>query len=548
MSLRTKLVSFICLIVVSIIATLSWYFVNQQRASLSQSLLNTGTILVRNLAHNSRYSLIAEDRPTLQRLVDGALEIDEVVYVVMVGPERAPVLSRSKGTLVRGAIGRSPDKPLFPDPASAAALFEAPSGEPVLSSFTAVGGETIHDFALPLRRLARQERFGADLSARLPEAPQEAESAGTSAGKVLGVVRIGLTDATMQRSLRSIVWEVTLIAVLSIAVGIAATMLLTNRIIRPIRSLATMAHRVSEGDLSASVEPTTRDEVGELADVFNLMSRSLKDRETAITSAYRQLEQLTQTLEQRVRERTQELQCANEKLQELDRLKSAFVSIVSHELRTPMTSVNGYVNNMLTGLTGPLSEKQTHYLRRMQHNVERLIRLINDLLDLSRIEAGRIELHLATLSLTDVVAEAVEGLQSMAYDKSVTLVVQAGQEPSAVRGDRDKLHQVLTNLVHNAIKFTPAGGTVLVETKRSDDCWLVSVVDTGCGVASEELDRIFERFYRCESTGPGVRGAGLGLAITKSFVELHGGRIWAESTPGHGSRFSFTLPLPSPAT
>jgi signal transduction histidine kinase len=271
------------------------------------------------------------------------------------------------------------------------------------------------------------------------------------------------------------------------------------------------------------------------------------------TDAYRMIETLNVGLEQKVQERTtsleevnRELGAANTQLRELNHLKSAFVSIVSHELRTPMTSIKGYVENMLEGLTGELSEKQRYYLTRVKHNTERLTRMIGDLLDLSRIEAGRVELKIAPLVLEDLVAEVVEGFQTIAREKAVTVHASSQNSLPKIDGDRDKLHQVLTNLIQNAVKFTPKGGKVWVETRLDDDGFVeCCVADTGCGIPLDELDKVFEKFYRGESVPADARGAGLGLAITKTLVELHRGRIWVESTPGEGSRFFYTLPVES---
>ena len=259
---------------------------------------------------------------------------------------------------------------------------------------------------------------------------------------------------------------------------------------------------------------------------------------------YEEVQQLAETLEERVAARTQELRSANERLQELDRLKSSFVSIVSHELRTPMTSIKGLVENMLDGLTGILNDRQTFYLGRVQHNIERLTRMINDLLDLSRIEAGRMDLHQSAVNIGSLAREVVEMLQPLAEERSLILETNISTAIGFIQGDRDKLIQIFTNLINNALKFTESPGTVTVEVKQRDDGLIQTcITDTGCGIPLEEQQIIFERFYRGQSSEMKNRGAGLGLAITRSLVELHGGSIWVESRPGEGSRFCFILPV-----
>ncbi|MBW8065605.1 MAG: GAF domain-containing sensor histidine kinase [Nitrospira sp.] len=260
-------------------------------------------------------------------------------------------------------------------------------------------------------------------------------------------------------------------------------------------------------------------------------------------AAYREIEELNVGLEAKVHERTAALERSNARLKELDRQKSAFVSIVSHELRTPMMSLKGYVENMLDGLAGRVTEKQRCYLDRAKHNVERLTRMINQLLDLSRIEAGRIELQTGPVSIPELVAEVQESQLALAHEKLISVDAQHPNSLPVLMGDRDKLHQILTNLLHNAIKFTPKGGKIRIESTVLSDGYLqLCVADTGCGVPVYEIDRVFERFYRSDSAPRDARGSGLGLAITKTMVELHGGRIWVESTPGQGSQFFVTLP------
>jgi PAS domain S-box-containing protein len=232
------------------------------------------------------------------------------------------------------------------------------------------------------------------------------------------------------------------------------------------------------------------------------------------------------------------------RLKDLDKMKSDFVSNVSHELRTPLTSIKGSVDNMLDGLTGSLNEKQIRYLARIKSNTDRLSRLINDLLDLSKIEAGRIDLRPATLPLTILAAEITEHLKPMAAEKLIRIEVSSSDPSVTVWADRDKVTQVLMNLIGNAIKFTPEAGKVTVAIEKNGSDWVqISVGDTGPGIFPGETRKIFAKFYQIENLDKQrPKGTGLGLAISKALVEMHGGKIWVESELGSGSTFSFTLP------
>jgi len=266
------------------------------------------------------------------------------------------------------------------------------------------------------------------------------------------------------------------------------------------------------------------------------------------------LQEFRATLERRVEERTRELASLNEKLevsnvrlQELDRLKSDFVSDASHELRAPLTSISGYVDHLLDGMAGELSPAQKDCLARVRGSTERMIRLINDLLDLARIEAGRVDLHLARQSLGDVAGEVIDVLRPFASDKGVDIGVDIPTVGILVRADRDKLHQILLNLVHNAVKFTSPGGRVRVVVPSPANGTVVTTVrDTGEGIPAEELPHVFEKFAQVGDSETQKKGSGLGLTITQRLVELHGGTIWVESLLGKGTEFSFTLPAAEP--
>jgi PAS domain S-box-containing protein len=234
-----------------------------------------------------------------------------------------------------------------------------------------------------------------------------------------------------------------------------------------------------------------------------------------------------------------------QRLKELDKMKSAFVSNVSHELRTPLTAIKASVDNMLDRVIGHLNEKQIAYLTRVKSNTDRLARLINNLLDLSTIEAGKIDLQPTNLPLVTLAEEVAETLRPVAAEKSINLDIAAADRGVVAWADRDKVMQVLINLIGNALKFTPPSGRVAVAVGKNAEEWAkISVADTGPGVPAEEVNKLFDRFYQVGQTGKQkTQGTGLGLAISKALVELHGGKIWVESEEGRGSTFCFTLPV-----
>jgi signal transduction histidine kinase len=238
------------------------------------------------------------------------------------------------------------------------------------------------------------------------------------------------------------------------------------------------------------------------------------------------------------------VEAAHERLKEMDRLKSMFLSHVSHELKTPLTSIKGFVDNMLDGLTGELHSKQREYLDRVRANSDRLSRMISNLLDLSRIESGTHHLDRARLRLFDLAEEVTEQLRPIATAKHLTLGVVCPDPTLRVSGDRDKLIQVITNLVDNAIKFTPKGGQITVELGRKDpERVMMTVADTGEGIPAEAIAKLFEPFYQASrQAGVHAKGLGLGLSIVKTLVELHGGTISVTSEVGKGSTFCILLP------
>jgi len=226
----------------------------------------------------------------------------------------------------------------------------------------------------------------------------------------------------------------------------------------------------------------------------------------------------------------------------IDQMKSEFISIASHELRTPMTSIKGSVDLILCGCAGEVSTETLELLKVAHSACDRMIRLINDILDLSKIEAGQIKLKLAPIDLTEAVEHSLRSLKFLADQDEISLKLERPQNLPWVEADKDRIEQVITNLVSNAIKFSPPRGEICISLS-ADNGWVnCSVSDQGCGIKEEDLDRIFAKFQQVGTPQRGG-GTGLGLAITHALVAEHKGKIWVESRVGEGSRFVFGLPV-----
>jgi signal transduction histidine kinase len=302
---------------------------------------------------------------------------------------------------------------------------------------------------------------------------------------------------------------------------------------RPLAQLTQATTNMSQGDLDQRV-PTAylmfRDEITILSENFNSMAKSLKD--------------LLTSLEDRVKQRTQELAEARDDAVAANNSKSEFVSVVSHELKLPMTSIKGYSDLMLSGATGALNENQTNFLNTIRNNVNRMATLVSDLADISRIESGNIRLEAREVPVWDVIDEVVTLTRTQVTQKNQTVTVNIPNELPKAWCDRNRLAQILTNLVSNANKYTQEGGAIVVHATRENGMIQIKVEDNGLGMTPEDQEKLFSKFFR--SADEKIReapGTGLGLSITKNLIELQGGKIWFESEFRKGTSFFFTVPV-----
>ncbi len=311
----------------------------------------------------------------------------------------------------------------------------------------------------------------------------------------------------------------------SIALAALLGFVISWSFILPVQEAHGFVTQVAKGNFEARINVPNRDEFGALADRMNQMSGELR------------------TLYANQQQAARELQSLNERLQQASNAKSEFLANMSHELRTPMNAILGFVEMLLDDIYGEIPPQLKEPLMDVQVNGKHLLNLINDVLDLSKIEAGRMELALAEYSVQDIVDTLKSSLHSLAREKGLEFVAAAQENIPLACGDGKRITQCLTNLAGNALKFTKQGRVeVWVERKR--DLLQYRVSDTGIGIPKDQIENVFAEFRQVDATiTREFGGTGLGLSITKKFVEMHGGRIWVESELGKGSTFFFEIPL-----
>ena len=260
------------------------------------------------------------------------------------------------------------------------------------------------------------------------------------------------------------------------------------------------------------------------------------------------LEKANENLEKRVVERTCELQNALEKLSELSNLKANFISNISHELRTPLTHLIGYVDLISSNALGSLNAEQAEAMNMIQHSTERLEELIQDLIQISMAESGSLGLNITKVKITDVCQKAINRIKNKAIRNQVTVQYNMLDECTMVEVDEEKIAWVLTQLLDNAIKFNKTGGTVSLNTRHQEDEIIISIIDDGIGIPTENYNDVFETFHQLDTSSTRhYGGTGLGLSLVRKILESHGSNITLKSTLGSGSRFEFKLKISGPA-
>ncbi len=556
LTLWRKLFLFTTVIVVLTCSAQGWFSIHEQAAVVTNGLIDNGTVLARHLAAGNRYSILVGDSARIREQITGLLTVPHVAYVV--------VRTRDGRLLDAGGNGEwhklfadQPTGDLLSPPATPTTNSVEPVVRPIRLDhgvplpvnaapslfsrlpgllLSPIGAEVGYfDITLPVLSSSATYDDDPALSLTLEETShQSAEHKGPSHVR-LGTVQVGLSDAQALNVLRALVLQSVLLTVLIIALGTVGVFYLARRISAPIKSLTAAASRLEAGDYATQPVPSSSDEIGDLTRTFNNMVRSIEHHA-------RFLQDVNQTLELRVKERTAELEQANNRLQELNHLKTALVSSASHELRTPITAISVHLSNLLDGVGGSITPRQDAALHRIQENTQRLGRMVDDLLDLSRLQGHTAPFVPTGVQLHRIIQDTLLTFTQDRKQKRLSLHVDVSPSLTAIWGDGDRLRQVFANLIHNAIKFSPPGGDIRVTAEASETGITVCIADSGCGIPADEIDRIFLPFYRC-TNGAHARGSGLGLSIVKELVDLHGGAVRIESIQGKGSRFFVDLPI-----
>ncbi|HBN08087.1 MAG TPA: hypothetical protein DD435_05380 [Cyanobacteria bacterium UBA8530] len=409
---------------------------------------------------------------------------------------------------------------LHDDPVTGRAFASLHEDRAVLQSVRSSSGESIDDLALPFQRGYLRE--------------------------AAGIIRIGISASAEEEAIRSSRLVTLGLTLFLLGVGVILAIVLSLRLTSALKEPVSAARLLGEGNYETRVPLSQKkfDELDLLAIAFNQMAEKLHGYAEHLEGQVAERTKELASLNQALKESEERTRAQYDKLKELDRAKDDFLSVISHELRTPLNAIMGFGSILGDEVTGPLNEEQQECAEKILSGSEKMLLLVNDLLDFASMQAGRFRILPALTDYEKLAREAVSSFKLLAKEKEILLEVQT-DVPEKLLLDENRIYQVLSNLIVNAIKFTPKGGKITFCSRVEGDDLFSEMRDTGMGISPEDLPKLFAPFVQLDmSVTRRVGGVGLGLSICKAIVEAHGGTIWADSPgPGKGATIRFLLPV-----
>lgn len=518
LNIRTKYILSISLLVIVTSLILIYFFITEQTKIHTKNQEKKATDLIRNLSFNASsftMELSTSNATILNKLLLGILKEENVIYAGIISNEQF------KKVLILESNFELTNKKIIP-----AYLLRIINEDEFQTSDFITNTYTLPKGLLPESYAKKPFKI---LSVISPIYDQNSNK------KIMAYAIIGISLYNIEQTIQHSINMSFMITFYVILIGILMAILLTNTITRPIHKLVIATQKIAAGDYTYHALIHSADEIGQLANSFNLMTSKIK-------SAQEQLAKYNRQLEEKVLERTKELSIALKKATESDRLKTEFMTNMSHELRTPLNAIIGFSDILLQGMDGEITEEQKHDIFLIHHSGQHLLTLINGILDISKIETDTMELNQESIDLSSLANEVLSIIKGLLKGKPITLKLSIPKSLSPLKADKVKLKQILLNLLSNAVKFTLKGQVELI-IQQEDKNTLFEIKDTGIGIKKEDLSKIFGRFRQIDGTTTrNYQGIGIGLNLAAELIKMHKGKIWVKSTPQKGTSFFFTIP------